>query len=284
MLKHINESLANWLADIVGALLLGTGIFCFAEKMNIAPGGVSGIAIMIKHLTGLPVGLVSFVINIPLLIAAFKYIGKGFAVRTVRTVIINALLLDGVVMQFFPQYAGDRMVGSVFGGVCMGAGIGLIFLRGSSTGGTDVVSYFIERRFPYIQLGKAIMAIDCLVLAASAIAFANIESALYGVVALFCQTQVIDRIVYGSQKGRKILVISKESQLIAQHIMQNKKRGVTYLYGSGAYTGSDVRVIMCVIRIWEYHDIRDIVYSIDPDAFVVVSEAEQIIGEGFNKY
>ena len=145
MLKRIDDRLADWLADVAGALLLGTGIFCFAEKMNIAPGGVSGVAIMIKHLIGLPVGLVSLVINIPLLIAAYKYIGKRFAVRTVRTVIINALLLDGVVMQFFPQYAGDRMVGSIFGGVCMGAGIGIIFLRGSSTGGTDVVSYYGNR-------------------------------------------------------------------------------------------------------------------------------------------
>lgn len=280
-MKFLNGTIADWLADIIGSLLLGIGIFCFAEKMNIAPGGVSGIAIMVKYLTSLPVGLVSFVINLPLLIAAYRFIGKKFAARTVRTVIIFSLLLDGVIMPFFPQYAGDRMVGSIFGGVCMGAGIGVIFMRGSSTGGTDVVSYFVERRFPYIQLGKAIMAIDLIVIATSVAVFGNLESALYGVVALFCQTQVIDRIVYGTQKGRKILVISKQSRSIAEKIMNVRHRGVTFLKGSGGYTGDELNVIMCVIRIWEYQPIKELVYTIDPDAFVVVSEAEQIIGEGF---
>ncbi|MBQ7901661.1 MAG: YitT family protein [Clostridia bacterium] len=282
MNRYINDKVMDWLADIAGAFLLGTGIFCFAEKMNIAPGGVSGVAIMIKYLTGLPVGIVSFFINMPLLFLAYRFIGKKFALRTIRTVIINTVILDSIILPLFPQYAGDRMVGSVFGGVCMGAGIGIIFMRGSSTGGTDILSYFIEKKFPYIQLGKAIMAIDCVVLATSMLVFGNIESALYGIVALFCQMQLIDRIVYGTQKGRQMLVISKMSEQIAQRILEQKKRGVTFLYGNGAYSGKDIKVLMCVIRIWEYHDIKEIVYSIDPDAFVIASEAEQIIGEGFS--
>ncbi len=282
-MRYIRGRVADWIADILGSLLLGAGIFCFAEKMNIAPGGVSGIAIMVKYLTSLPVGLISFVINVPLLVVAYKFIGKKFASRTVRTVIIFSLLMDAVIMPFFPQYAGDRMVGSIFGGVCMGAGVGIIFLRGSSTGGTDVVSYFVERKFPYIQLGKAIMVIDMLVIGVSAIVFDNLESALYGVVALFCQTQVIDRIVYGSRKGRKILIISRHSHSIAEKIINVKKRGVTFLHGCGGYTGDELKVIMCVIRIWEYQPIKELVYSIDPHAFVVASEAEQIIGEGFSQ-
>jgi uncharacterized membrane-anchored protein YitT (DUF2179 family) len=249
--------------------------------MNIAPGGVSGIAIMIKYLTSLPVGLVSLVINIPLLIAAYRFIGKRFAARTVRSVIIFSLLMDAVIMPYFPQYYGDRMVGSIFGGVCMGAGVGMIFLRGSSTGGTDVVSYFVERRFPYIQIGKAIMIIDLIVISISVAVFGNLESALYGVVALFCQSQVIDRIVYGNQKGRKILVISRHSHAIADRIMNVKNRGVTFLHGCGGYTGDELEVIMCVIRIWEYQPVKELIYTIDPNAFVVVSEAERIIGEGF---
>ena len=163
----------------------------------------------------------------------------------------------------------------------MGAGVGVIFMRGSSTGGTDVLSYFVERRFPYIQIGKALMLIDLVIIGISAAVFGNPESALYGVVALFCQSQVIDRIVYGTQKGRKILIISRHSRAIADKIMKVRNRGVTFLHGCGGYTGDELEVIMCVIRIWEYQPIKELVYSIDSNAFVVVSEAERIIGEGF---
>lgn len=280
-MSHIKDAVTDRLADILGSLLLGVGIFCFAEKMNIAPGGVSGIAIMVKYLTSLPVGLVSFVVNLPLLLAAYRFIGKRFAARTIRTVIVFSLLMDAVIVPFFPQYEGDRMVGSIFGGVCMGAGVGVIFMRGSSTGGTDVLSYFVERRFPYIQIGKALMLIDLVIIGISAAVFGNPESALYGVVALFCQSQVIDRIVYGTQKGRKILIISRHSRAIADKIMKVRNRGVTFLHGCGGYTGDELEVIMCVIRIWEYQPIKELVYSIDSNAFVVVSEAERIIGEGF---
>lgn len=283
MKKNIKELTLDLSADILGSFLLSAGIYSFIERVNVAPGGVSGIAIMAKYLWGLPVGLVIFVANIPLLFLAYRYISKAFALRSVRTLIFNTTILDYVVTPFFPQYVGDRMLGTIFGGIIMGLGLGVIFLRGSSTAGTDILSHFIERRFPHIQIGKAIMIIDSFVLALSVLVFKNIESALFGVIAVFCQTVVIDKIVYSTEKGRNMLIISEKSEKIAQRIMKERDRGATFLNAEGAYSKKPTKVLMCVIRVWEYHHIKQIVYNEDPNAFLIASVADQIMGEGFSK-
>ena len=282
MVKDRKKLFYDICGDILGSVILAVGIYSFAEKVNIAPGGVSGIAIMIKYLTNLPVGLMTLIINIPLLFIAYKFMGKRFALRTVRTVFISTLILDAVVTPFFPQYTGDRMLGSIFCGVCTGAGLGIVFWRGSSTAGTDIISHMIGKKFPHIQIGKALMLIDCVILAASAFVFKNIESALFGVVALFCQTVIIDKIVYGMEKGRNMLIISSKSEQIAERILFEKERGATFISAEGAYTREPSKVLMCVVRVWEYHSIKEIVYEEDPNAFVIASEAEHIMGEGFS--
>ena len=269
------------LNDITGTFALSVGIYCFAEKVNIAPGGVSGVSIMIKYLTGLPVGFLSLIMNIPLLIIAYKYMGKRFALFTMRTVILNTIILDAIVSPFFPQYVGDRLLGSLFGGVCMGIGLGIVFLHGSSTGGTDIIGYLVERRYPHIQIGRALLMVDCVILGISVFVFKNIESALYGVVALFTQSMVINKIVYGAEKGRNLFIISQKSEQIAKRILKERKRGATFLNACGAYSRKPTAVLMCVVRVWEYHHIKEIVYEEDPSAFVIATEAEHIIGEGF---
>lgn len=280
-MKTKNKFFKNILSDIIGSLSLGVGIYCFAEKVNIAPGGVSGIAIMIKYLTGLPVGMLSLIMNIPLLVIAYKFIGKRFALRTLRTVIMSTVILDAVVTPFFPQYAGDRMLGSIFGGVCTGAGLGIVFLHDSSTAGTDIISYLVEKKFPHIQIGKALMLVDCVILSVSAFVFRNIESALFGVVALFTQTVIINKIVYGSEKGRNLFIVSQKSEEIAERIIKERSRGATFLSAKGAYSQKPTQVLMCVVRVWEYHYVKELVYEVDPNAFVIATQAENIIGEGF---
>lgn len=269
--------------DIIGSFALAIGLYCFAEKVNIAPGGVSGIAIMIKYLTGLPIGMLTLLMNIPLLVIAYKFMGREFALRTIRTVVLNTLIIDVIVTPFFPQYEGDRLLGSLFGGVCTGAGLGVVFLHGSSTAGTDIIGYLVEKRFPHIQIGKALMLVDCVILAASTLVFQNIESALYGVVALFSQTMVINQIVYGAEKGRNLFIISQKSEQIARRILRERERGATFLNACGAYSRKPTAVLMCVVRVWEYHHIKEIVYEEDPAAFVIATEAEHIIGEGFSQ-
>ena len=270
------------LNDVAGSFALSVGIYCFAEKVNIAPGGVSGIAIMIKYLTGLPVGILTLIMNMPLLVIAYKFMGRKFTLCTLRTVILNTIILDAVVTPFFPQYAGDRLLGSLFGGVCAGAGLGIVFLHGSSTAGTDILGYLVERKYPHIQIGKALLLVDFVILTISVFVFRNIESALYGVVALFTQSMVINQIVYGADKGRNLFIISQKSEEIARRILRERQRGATFLNACGAYSRKPTAVLMCVVRVWEYHHIKEIVYEEDPQAFVIATEAEHIIGEGFS--
>jgi len=277
------DLMKDFLYNLAGTVLIATGIYSFSEKINVAPGGVSGIAIMVKFLTGLPIGTISLVINIPLLIVAYKFIGKRFAIRTLYTVLLYSIVIDGVVTPFFPQYEGDRIIGAIFGGVLIGAGLGIIFSRGSSTGGTDIVGYLVEKKYPHIPIGKALLIVDCFILGISVFVFKNVESALYGVVVLYTQGMVINRIVYGAEKGRNLFIISSENEKIAERILKERDRGATFIDGHGAYSKNPTKILMCVVRVWEYHYIKEIVYQEDPGAFVIATEAEHIIGEGFSK-
>lgn len=268
-------------ADIAGSFLLGAGIYCFSERVNIAPGGVSGLAIMIKYLTGMPVGLMSLAINVPLLGLAFCFLGWKFTARTLRTLVFNSLILDLVVTPFFPQYGGDRLLGAIFAGVFMGAGLGVIFFAGSTTAGTDIISFLIERKFPSIRIGTVLLLIDGGILTVSSAVFGDVDAVLFGAVALYCQTRLIDAIVYGADKGHMLLIISARSADIAGRVIKEMNRSATFLDGAGAYSGTPTRVLMCVIQPREYRLLRDIVAEEDAAAFVVLAEAARVMGEGF---
>lgn len=267
--------------DIAGSFALAVGIRCFAEKVNIAPGGISGVAIMIKYVFNLPVGFLSLALNIPILILALKFIGKRFTFRTVRSLIISSVILDMIVTPYFPQYEGERMLGAVFSGVFMGLGLGIIFMRGSTTGGVDIISCLIERKFPYIPIGKALMLLDCAVLTVSIFVFRNFESVMFGLVALYCQTQVIDKIVYGGDKGHQVMCVSEKNDVIANRVINELGRSATFLTARGAYSNKDASVLMCVIRNREYAKLNEIINNVDSSAFVIVWEASQVMGEGF---
>ncbi len=268
-------------ADILGSLSLAAGIYCFARRVDIAPGGLSGISLMINHVCGLPVGLITFIMNIPILIIAYKLIGREFTLRTLRTIVISTIMIDVVAPAVFPQYSGDRLLGSIFAGIFMGAGLGVIFMNGSTTAGTDIISYLIEQKFPHIQIGKALLGVDGVILFSSALVFGNFESVLFGTVALFCQMKLINGLVYGVDKGRQVMVMSEKNNVIAKRIMHEIHRGSTLLHASGAYSGKERDMLLCVVRPQEYHRIRDIINEEDPSAFIIVSEADRIMGEGF---
>lgn len=283
MKEKIKKLLLDISVDVVGTFAISVGIVCFAESADIAPGGVSGISVMLRYLFGLPIGIVTLAINLPLILLAFKCIGRSFALRSLRTLLVNTFIIDFIVEPYIPSYTGERMLSAIFGGVLIGLGLGVVFLRGSSTAGTDIISAMIEKRYPNIQIGKAIMMIDCLIIGVSAFVFKNIESVLFAAVLLFCQTKIINGIVYGVERGRNVLVISGKNAEIATKIMAELQRGATFLKAEGAYTGEKTNVIMCVVRVWEYHKVKDIVYSIDPSAFLISSVADNIMGEGFSQ-
>lgn len=267
--------------DIIGSFALAIGIFCFAEQADIAPGGMSGIAIMLKYLFNLPVGLMTLALNIPLLLLAWKYISHRFTLRSLKTVLFSTIVLDYIVTPYFPQYAGDRMLSSIFGGIFMGVGLAFVFMRGSTTGGTDIISHLMELRFPHVPIGTMLLIIDCVILSVSVLVFGNLESGLFGIVALFCQSKVIDGVIYGLDRGRTVMIMSPQNHRIAQRVIDEMEHGATFLKGRGAYSGNEMDVLYVVVRIPEFHQLKQITYEEDPSAFLVVGEAHQIIGEGF---
>jgi uncharacterized membrane-anchored protein YitT (DUF2179 family) len=175
------------------------------------------------------------------------------------------------------------MIGAVFGGVLMGAGLAIIFLRGSTTGGTDIISFLVRKWYPHIPIGRLMMVVDCIIIGISILVFGNMEAGLYGLISLFCCSLVIDSIIYGMDKGSMVTVVSDKNNEIAAQIMTELERGVTLLNGKGAYTGTEREVLICAVRKQQYGRLRGIVYENDPNAFMIVSETSEVLGEGFKE-
>lgn len=282
MKKHTRDILLDIGADLLGSLLFAIGIVCFTEPANIAPGGVSGLAIILNYIWDvLPIGGVSMAINVPLMILSFMFLGRRASVKTICSLVISSLMIDWVAAPFFPVYVGEPLLGAVFGGVFIGAGLALIFLRGSTTGGTEIVSNLMRLRWPHISMGRAILFVDFAVIALSIVVFGNLESGMYGIISLFCSTKVIDAIVYGFDQGNMVTVVSDKNPEIAQRILRDIDRGVTLLHGKGAYTGQEKEVLICAVRKSEFAKLKSIIREVDHAAFVVTTEAGEILGEGF---
>lgn len=250
--------------DILGSLLQALGVWCFVEPCRIAPGGASGIALLINHLSGLSVGALTLVINIPLLAASYLVLDREMTRKTVGTVLVMTLFLDYIVAPVAPQYVGDRLISSAFGGILVGAGMSLVFMHGSTTGGGDILAKLLQKRFPYLHTGYAIMLIDFVVIGASVVVFGELEAALYGIISMVCTTQTIDAILYGMNKGTMVLVASDRNQEIAQEIMIRLGRGTTFLESQGGYSRQRRQTLMCVVDRKQFYLVREIVNKWDP--------------------
>ena len=281
--KKIKDLFLDVCGDIIGSFIFGIGIISFIGPANIAPGGVSSIALMINYFIPVPIGLTSFLINVPLLILSFLYLGKRFTFKTIRTLAINTVVIDLIVTPLIPIYSGDRLLGSLYGGVLVGAGLALIFLRGSTTGGTDIVSFLLQKFVPSFSIGRAMMIIDGSVIAASMLVYRDIESGLFGIISLFTMTQVLDGIIYGVDKGCLVTVISPKNRQIAERIISEMDRGATFLKGEGGYSHEAKDVLLCAVRQVQFTRLKSIIYQEDRDAFIIVSDVGQILGEGFKK-
>jgi uncharacterized membrane-anchored protein YitT (DUF2179 family) len=191
----MREIFIDILYDILGSFVLSIGIYSFVEPINIAPGGVSGIALMVNYLTNLPVGLVSFLLNVPIIVAGYRLLGGKCVRKTIITAIISAVMLDEIVEKILPQYEGDIMLASLFGGALMGLGMSIIFRRGSTTGGTDIISHILKAKKPVLSLGRAILAVDSAVIISSVIVYGKIEAAMYSLICLYATVETIDKAV-----------------------------------------------------------------------------------------
>lgn len=265
---------------LMGSVLYALSVNIFTAPNQIAPGGVTGVATLLNFLWGAPIGTMILLVNLPLLIAAWFRLGKAFTVRTLIVTVLSSVIIDATA-PFLPVFRGDKMLIALFGGVLAGAGLGLIYMRGATTGGTEVVARLLERKFRHIPIGRLILLVDALVVAASALVYRNVETALYAMVLIFVSTSLMDALVYGGDKGKMLLVMSKREQEIADAVLERMERGVTMLNATGAYTGGDRRVLLCAVRRSEMYELRSLVTDIDPGAFMIVVSTDEVLGEGF---
>ena len=257
--------------------------WCY-EPNQIGFGGITGVAQIVNAiLPAAPIGTVVIILNVPLFLMGWKFLGGHLLLSSLYAMFISSLAIDllHLVCVFQPM---DPVLATIYGGVRMGGSLGVIFLQGATTGGTDLIARLLKLKLAWLPMGKLLMAIDLAVILAVAVAFGNLDSALYGVVALYLSSKVMDLVLYGLDTAKVAYIISDRHQEIAQRLIRDLDRGVTLLRGEGGWSGREKRVVMCAFKQRQIVAMKAIVRDIDPAAFLIVCDAHEVMGEGFREY
>lgn len=283
-MKKINfKNFTDLLYFIFGSMVYAVAVTAFLSANGISPGGFTGIATIVNHLTKIPSGVVLFALNIPVLILGYIKMGGRFILKTSFVTTVLSLFID-ISEKYFPTVKTDGVLASVFGGILMGFGMSLIMLRGATTGGVDIIAKLINRKFRHLSVGRIILMSDVIVIILNALVYKNAESALYSIVAMYAATRIIDTLLYGADKGKIIYIVTSKPDAVCRDINSVLGRGVTRLSVVGGYTGENRTMLMCTVRAHEAAAVHDIVKQHDNHAFIVVSDAGEIIGEGFKSH
>ncbi|MEG1967665.1 MAG: YitT family protein [Clostridia bacterium] len=274
-----NEMVAAYVQIIIGSVLGALAYPMFLVPNHIAPGGLTGLATVLNFLFKVPVGMTSLLLNIPLFILGYRSMGRVFAVRSLFATIIFSVLIDILPV---PALTQQPFLGALFGGLLMGLGLGLILRGGATTGGSDMVARMIHSRFAHISVGAILFFIDCCVVAMAGF-FIEIEYALYAFISLYAGSKVIDMVMVGLSREKACYVISDEWQAVKTEVMEQLNRGVTVLSAEGGYSGEKKPVLLCVLSAQEVGLLKAIVLAKDERAFVFISDAYEVLGEGFRK-
>lgn len=284
----VGNKILRWVIDIIlvifGATLYSVGLHCFATPNDIASGGVGGISIIINELTNISVGLLYGVINVPLIIIGFIFLGKKMMIKTMIGVATITAATDWLLpLAGIPAYSdGDKLLAAIFAGIFFGAGMGLVYLREGTTGGTDIINKLINKKFPHFSMGVIMLSTDAVVIVASMVVFRTIEAGLYSMISIFIASKVMDMILYGSFEGKMLLIFSDKYEEISEYIMNSLERGVTWLDGEGAYSKREKHIICCAVHKNEYSKVKRKVKEIDPGAFIIITNAGEVLGMGFH--
>lgn len=271
----------EWGLIILGAATYAVGFQFFFYPNDIIAGGVTGISTIINLLTGAPVGVVSIIINIPLFAFAWKKFGTRFMLMSLVGMALTYIFVDLFALIDFAA-TDDLFLAGTIGACLNGAGLGLVYRAGATTGGIDIVAKILRRRYPYINFGTFVLVLDIAIIAVFAAIYREWEAAMYAVIAMFFVTRAIDVMLYGLDTSKVCYLISEEkSTELERAITETMHRGVTRLHGEGGYTGAEREVLMCVIKKRQITDLRKIVRAVDPAAFFVVTDANDVFGNGF---
>ena len=271
-------------------IALGAGIYalafdgCFVPN-GIAFGGVTGLAQIVHFfLPRLPVGTLVILFNIPLFLLGWRLFGNHMLISSIVAMTASSLCIDGLALLYpFPPME-DKLLACLVGGVLLGVSLGVIFLQGATTGGTEIVARLLKLKFAWLPMGKLLLCADLVVVSIAALVFRSVGTALYGVVALYLSTFVMDQVLYGLDNAKVAYINSDRPEDIVKVILNDLDRSVTYLQGEGGYTGQSKKVILCAFKQREIVAIKETVRQVDPNAFMIVTSAHEVLGEGFGSY
>lgn len=281
----LKPELKNFIKDCVmitaGCILYAAGFCTFIEPNNITPGGVTGIAEVIHKSFGfLPVGVSIIAINIPLFLFGFKKFKVPFLIKSLSATFLSSVMID-VFSFILPKFTNDILLASLFGGAMLGASIGLIFLTGGTTGGTDIIAKMINDRFSFFPVGRLLLLLDASIILVTAYVFKSIDTVLYSALFIFVSSLVTDKVIYGADNCKLLIIVTSDPINTVKYITDEIGRGVTRLKGNGGYTESEKTVLMCAVRRNEAPSVANQIKKIDGNAFVIVTDANNVIGEGF---
>lgn len=276
----------NWLKNytliIIGSFILAAGFVLFITPYKIVPGGVYGISIVLHWLLGTPVGMVALAFDIPLTLIGIKVLGPRFGIKTVVGFVLTAVFVDVLTYYYGsePLVEGDALLSSIFGGLFIGVGVGMIFKSKATSGGTDIVAMMISKKTK-MPVGQLMILVDSAIVLVGLIVFQDWKIPLYSLIVIFITGKVIDTILEGMNYDKVLFIISDKSDQIRDRIVNDMDRGGTYLQGEGMYKNDKKTIIFTVVNRREMTMLQEFIHSIDPRAFVTVLNSNEILGEGF---
>ena len=285
-MKNVNKSkefAIDILVDIVGNMLIAIGVYNFAANSGFPVAGISGVALIFYHLFGLPIGTMTIVLNIPIIILCYKVLGKKFLLRSLKTMLIQWPLMD-FIAPMLPVYEGDRLLSAICAGVFAGLGYAIIYLRNTSTGGADFVIMSVRALKPHLSIGKITFVTDLVIVVTGGLIFGDIDSIIYGLILTYILTVVVDKGMYGIDAGKMALIVTDKGPEVAKRIDEMTARGCTFLKAEGSFSRDDKLVVMCACSNKEMYNVQKAVKDEDEKAFLIMMESNEVRGEGFKPH
>lgn len=283
-LKMVKEIAIDVGADILGGFLIAVGVYNFAVASGFPVAGVSGIAVLFYHFFGIPIGIMTILLNIPIALVCYRLLGKTFFWKSIKTMLISNFIIDQIA-PLLPVYQGDLILASICIGIFAGMGYALVYTRDTSTGGADFIFMAVRKWKPHLSLGRIIITFDFVVIIIGGILRnGNIESIIYGLIGSYILSVVVDKAMYGVNAGKMTLIVTDHGQEVADKIAELIQRGSTLLRGVGSYSKDEKQVVMCACSNKQMHMVQKAVKEVDEEAFLIIMESSEVRGKGFRPH
>lgn len=279
MKKTFGKNLWNLLVIAAASAVYAVGISLFLDPNNLAPGGVTGISVILNRLTSIETGTLYFLLNVPIVILGIWKFGFRFMIKTAYTIVLTSFFTN--LLSPYGGLTDDPLLAALAGSVLIAVGIGMIFKAGATTGGTDIIIKILRQKYRYLKTGFLFQCSDMIIVAVSGFVFRDLNIALYAMIAVLISGKALDYVLYGGDEAKMIYIITADPARIGERLLKDLDVGFTYLSGKGGWTGQEKQVIFCVVRRQTGPKVEEIVKEEDPGAFMIITSASEIYGEGY---